>query len=219
MSMSMTWTFRPWLVALVTALVLAATPAKAALSTADQADVARANEYLNTIVTLKARFLQDAPNGDEAQGTVYLWRPGRLRLDYDPPSPVQVYADGSSLIYYDKKLKQVTYLDLDSSPAGVLTRSEVNLNASDLEVTKVSHGADVLNITVVRRADRSQGSLTLVFSDHPFALRQWRVVDPQGQVTTVALFAPQPGIPLDKDLFQFVDPKFASPLNGVIPGR
>lgn len=179
----------------------------AAPSSTDQADIGRAEGYLNGVTTLKAHFMQVSPDGNNVEGTVYLSRPGRLRLDYDPPSPIQVIADGSFLIYYDKDLKQVSYVDLESTPAGVLVRPEVKLDGGDLKVTKVGHQPGVLTVTVIKANDSAQGRITLVFTESPFQLRQWQVVDPQGQVTTVSLFDAQTGLSLDRELFYFKDPK------------
>ncbi len=194
--------------ATLVALAMAGSPVAAAVpATADRADVDRAEGYLNGITTFKAHFMQVSPDGGTAEGTVYLWRPGRLRLDYDPPSPIQVIADGNFLIYYDKQLKQVSYVGLDSTPAGILVRPQVKLDGNDLKVTKVGHQPGILTVTVTKAADPAQGRISLVFTEQPFQLRQWQVTDPQGQVTTVSLFDAQTGLVLDKDLFYFKDPK------------
>ena len=42
-------------------------------------------------------------------------------------------------------------------------------------------------ITVVEPAEPDNGSLTLVFSDNPLALRQWTIVDQQRKTTTVSI--------------------------------
>ncbi|MBY0431339.1 MAG: outer membrane lipoprotein carrier protein LolA, partial [Rhodospirillales bacterium] len=100
------------------ALLLAA-PAWAArpvqLSAQDLADVQRVEDYLNGITTLQARFLQASPNGATAEGTAYISRPGKMRLAYDPPSPILVVADGRMLVYYDSELKETSYAPLDST--------------------------------------------------------------------------------------------------------
>ena len=189
----------------------AAGPRRAALSAQDKADIARAEEYLNGITTLKARFLQISANGGQAEGTVYLSRPGRMRLQYDPPSPMLVVADGTFLIVYDKELGEPSYLPLDSTPAGILVRDNVKLDGKDVIVTKVLRLPGVLNISMVEADDVGQGELTLVFSEAPFALRQWRVVDAQGSTTTVSLYEAQNGLKLDPKLFEFKNPHFVKP--------
>ena len=185
----------------------AAAPAQAALSQADQADIKTADSYLDQIRTLKARFIQDASNGSESQGTLYLDRPGKLRLEYDPPSPILMVADGDNLVYYDKKLQEVTYVDLDSTLAGLLVRPHVALDGPSLKVLSIVHQPDTLRVTVTRRKDPSQGRIALIFTLKPMQLRQWQVVDAQGAVTTVTLYNAESGLPLDKDLFVFHDPR------------
>jgi outer membrane lipoprotein-sorting protein len=181
---------------------------RAALSVQDRADIARAEDYLNSVTTLKARFLQIAGNGSQAEGTAYLSRPGRMRLQYDPPSPMLVVADGTFLIVHDKELGEPSYIPLGSTPAGVLVRENAKLDGKDLTVTRVARMPGVLHISLVETDDPGQGDLTLVFSENPFALRQWRVVDAQGIVTTVSLYEAQTGLKLDPKLFEFKDPNF-----------
>lgn len=199
-----------WRLAVAAALcsLSLAGPLSAAVpASSEAADVEKAETYLNAIATFKAHFMQVGPDGGTAEGTVYLWRPGRMRLDYDPPSPIEVIADGNFLIYHDKQLEQVSYVGLDTTPAGILVRPSIKLNGEDLKVTKVGHQPGILNVTVIKAADPSQGRITLVFTESPFQLRQWQVTDPQGQVTTVSLFDAETGLSLDKDLFYFKDPK------------
>src|SRR3546814_15920621 len=66
----------------------------AALSAEDRADVARVEAYLNGITSMKSSFLQSSSTGHVARGPVWLRRPGRLRLEYDPPPPIHITADG-----------------------------------------------------------------------------------------------------------------------------
>ena len=177
----------------------------ATLNQADKADVTRIEEYLNGLRTLQSRFLQIASNGSTAEGTLYIQRPGRMRIEYDPPTPVLIVADGLHLIYFDKELEQVTHVGLDASPAGILLQEKVALSG-DLTITKFERGPSVFRVTVVRGKDTNEGSLTLVFGDSPLSLRKWTVVDPQGVATEVALQNPQPGGTLKPELFKFSAP-------------
>lgn len=198
--------------ALLLCLPVTAEAAKRQLSPRDIDDVQRAEAYLNGIGTLRARFLQVAPTGATAEGDAYLARPGRMRLDYDPPTQIQVIADGRFLIYYDKELEQTSYVGLDDTPAGILVRPEIRLDGSgDVAVTDVRRGEGVLAISMVQLRDPGAGEITLVFAERPFELKQWRVRDPQGQVTTVSLFQAQKDVRLDPKLFHFVDPNFRKP--------
>ena len=185
--------------------------ARLPLTERDKADIERAETYLNGVTTLKARFLQVSPNGTSVEGDAYLSRPGKLRMQYDPPSPLLVVADGSFLIIHDRQLGEPSYLPLDSTPAGILVRANVKLNAGEVAVSRVTRLPGVVRISMVQADDPAAGEITLVFSDAPFVLRQWQVKDTQNQVTTVSLFEAQNGLTLDPKLFQFQDPKFLKP--------
>ncbi len=189
----------------------AAEPRKLPLTERDKGDIERAETYLNGITTLKARFLQISPNGTSVEGDAYLSRPGKLRMQYDPPSPLLVVADGTFLIVHDRQLGEPSYLPLDSTPAGILVRANVKLNDGDVAVSRVTRLPGVVRISMVQADDPAAGEITLVFSDAPFTLRQWQVKDTQNQVTTVSLFEAQNGLTLDPKLFQFQDPKFLKP--------
>jgi len=188
-------------------LVPMAAPAQTALSAADQADVRRAEAYLNGIRTLQARFLQVADSGDQAQGGFFLSRPGKMRLEYDKPNPNLLVANGAYLIHYDAAINSASYLPLSSSPAGILTRERIALSG-DLTVTRVERAAGVLRITVVRAEDPNAGRITLIFADQPLKLTQWQVVDPQGRVANITLSDMRTDVALDPKLFTFVDPAF-----------
>ncbi len=200
----------PFAAALALSLGLIGAPALA-LSPGDANIVAQADAYLDQVATLKAHFLQVAQDGSTAEGTLYLSRPGRMRLDYDPPTPILVVASGGTLVYYDAKLGQVSYVDLDSTLAGVLVQPQVHLDQGALKVESVVRQPGVVYITVDKRDDPRSGRITLVFSESPLQLRQWKVVDAQGQTTTVSLYDAETGIRLADDLFEFHDPRSQPP--------
>ena len=185
---------------------------RAPLNAADAADIVRIEAYLNAIGTLQARFLQVSSDGGFAEGDFYLSRPGRLRIAYDPPVPVLIVANGRHLIYFDKELNQVTYLPLDSTPAGILVDDHVSFSGR-LQVTRFERGQQVLRATLVQTEDPLAGSITLIFSERPLALKKWAVEDAQGTTTTVSLFSARIGVPLDPDLFEFTPPPESDPVN------
>lgn len=188
---------------------LAAPKAKPmALTPQQAAAVDKAEAYLNDIRTLKARFLQSAPDGSVAEGVLYLSRPGKLRLEYDPPTPLLIIGNYQLLVYHDTQLKQTTQVPLSSTPAGILVSPKIDLNGAELTVTGFSDKEGLDRVTVTQTDEPQAGSITLVFTREPYQLRQWVVKDPQGQLTTVTLSDTRPGVALDQKLFIFNDPNF-----------
>ena len=196
---------RPLLLLIAVVLGTGPAAAAAALSDLDLADIARAEAYLNSIQTMKARFIQVGPQGGLSEGNFYLRRPGRLRFEYDPPIPVLVVADGTWVVFYDSEINQVTRLPLGSTPLAVLLRDEIRLRGS-VTVTEVERATGTLRITVIDTEAPDQGTITLVFSDRPLALRQWLIRDPQGLETSIAMSRAQFNLILEPTLFVFFEP-------------
>jgi len=170
---------------------LAETATPANLSKADRADISRIEGYLNTIKTMKARFLQVSSDGDYSEGNLYFSKPGKMRLEYDAPSPVLIVSNGVNLTYYDKELKQVSYYDLDDTQAAALLRDTIDFSGGDLVVTAFQRGPGVLRLTFIKRDDPLEGNLTLIFSDKPLGIKKWVVTDAQGITTNISLLGPK----------------------------
>ncbi len=174
------------------------------LSPDDAAAVQRAVRYLNDLSTLRARFLQVSSNGTYAEGDVIIQRPGRLRFEYDPPNPVLLIADGLNFLFYDRELKQATFLPLWETPLWFLIREKVQLS-DEVQVVAVERGPGVLKLTLSDKESADAGSMTLIFSDAPLSLRKWELVDSQGISTQVSLINPVYGGPVDSKAFDYDD--------------
>ncbi len=178
--------------------------AGAVLQSNEMQAVLKAELYLNRIKTLHARFVQVSSNGAYAEGEVYIRRPGRLRFEYDPPHPILLIADGLNLLYYDKELKQATFIPLWETPLWFLIRKRVDLSG-DIEVTEVEQADGAVRLTLEEKGEGESGAITLVFSDRPFALRKWEVTDAQGITTQVTLLNPELGHEIPDEMFDYSD--------------
>lgn len=174
----------------------------------DRADIARVEAYLNSVRSLQARFRQTAPNGSSSVGQAWLQRPGRLRFQYDPPTPFLLVAGNTGfLVFNDSKLNQTSNIPVGSTPLGLLLQDNLRLSG-DVTVTAINRFPGQLQVSVVRTKSPQDGSLTLIFADPPLALVQWVVVDAQRLETSVRLSDVKVGGTFDPKLFQFVDPRF-----------
>lgn len=180
----------------------------AALSGAERAAaLAQVEAYFNGLRTLRARFLQIAQNGAAAEGTALIFRPGRMRFDYDPPEPLLLVASGGQFLLYDRELRQPSTVPVSSTPLAFLLRDQLRLSG-DITVTAVERSGGFLRIALHRTGAPAEGRLTLVLQEQPMELRQWMVVDAQGHETRVSLFQIETGMRLDTLLFDFNDPRF-----------
>lgn len=173
-----------------------------ALTDDERAEVERLRLYLNGITTMEARFVQADGDGGTATGKFWLHRPGRLRFEYDPPTPILVVARGSFLVHFDKNLKEANYLDQEQTPAWFLLADEVTWD-DDFQITNVMRKGPTIEVSATRRSQPDQGAVTLVFDHSPAKLLGWWLVDASGRRIQVQLQSQALGIAIDPDKFQF----------------
>jgi outer membrane lipoprotein-sorting protein len=171
----------------------------------DQAEITRIEDYLNSISTLRSRFLQENADGSISEGNLYLHRPGKLRLEYDPPDPYLLLVKDEWLIFLDKELEQTTYIPIEKTPAFFLTKQNVKLSG-DLDITSFERRNGAVRIGLAWRGDTESGDITLIFSASPLTLRKWRAYDVQGGESNTTLINPEFGVALKGALFDFEEP-------------
>ena len=178
-----------------------ATNAAAEISSQDRPDISRIESYLNGVRSLRSRFVQTAPSGEITQGVVLIQRPGRMRFQYDAPSPFLLVANHGTLFFTDSQLQQTSNIPLSRTPLGILLADQTRLSG-DVTVTKFVRLPTQFQVTVVRTASPGEGTLTFILSDNPMTLRQWIVVDQQGKQTRVTLTNMETGVQVDARQFE-----------------
>lgn len=186
---------------------VAQTEAPKAFSGQQQELIKKIEDYFNGIKTIKSKFYQISDNGATAEGNFYVLKPNKMRLEYNPPHPIEVVADGYYLIFHDKKLEQVTYLDLDDNPAAMILKENFSFEKEGLTITDFSTEPGLISVSVTKKSQPNAGNITLIFKDKPLTLKQWRVTDAQQITTSVTLNNMETNITVDPALFKFKDPK------------
>ena len=189
-------------------------PEAAPLSASDRAELARLEAYLDGIQTLTARFVQVDARGGSATGRLWLARPWRMRFEYDPPSPILLVADGRFLIFHDRSVMQTSHIPLGATPLSLLLAERIRLDEGEAQTIRLVRGEGLIQATLIRRDRAHEGSLLLVFTEPPLALRQWLLTDAQRQTVRVTLLDVEIGGRLDPSLFRFIDPRFFAPPSG-----
>lgn len=173
----------------------------------EAATIRSIENYLESFRSMRADFIQTDSNGGEARGRMYLSRPGKIRFDYDLPTPVLLVSDGGSLVYYDSKLQQVTYIPLGSTPAEIIIGDKINLNSKEIKIVNLERRAGEI-VMALQSADKQRpGLITFFFQEEPIALRRWSYVDGQQVTTTVSLQNIETNIAFDTRMFRFIDPR------------
>ena len=171
-----------------------------AYSGQEKADLDKVSAYLNGIKSLKASFVQVGPEGGMDQGEVMIQKPGQIRFEYKPPSPILIVSTGGSMYVKNFRLNTVDRYSLSDTPLGLLLNENVDL-AHNRAVIGVAEQNGEIVVRARTSTNRNDSNITLVFSSPGIELRQWTVRDNQGGNTTVALQNLQPGASIDPALF------------------
>ena len=170
------------------AAVLGKPGSAAALSPEQHAIVEKVNNYLSNMQVMSGNFVQVAPDGQRTQGEFYISKPGRVRFEYDDPSPISLIADGQSVVVRDRNLATQDVYPLSQTPLRFLLADHVDL-MKDTSLVAV-YADDVFVTVVVEEKNSIVGTsrLMIMFSAKDMQLKQWTVTDPQGYDTTVAVY-------------------------------
>jgi len=148
----------------------------------------KVSAYLTGVQTLVGNFVQVGPDGQRVEGAFSIQKPGKVRFQYNPPSPIDIVADGSSVVVRNRSLETSDYYPLSQTPLRYLLADRIDL-IRDTDVVSVS--ADDTFVTVVVEETQvmvGTSRLMMMFDVKTSQLRQWTVTDPQGLDTTVAVY-------------------------------
>jgi len=162
----------------------------------------KVSAYLSSLQNLSGNFVQVGPDGSRTTGNFYLLKPGKIRFEYDDPSPIALVADGTSVIVRDRRLATQDVYPLSQTPLRYLLASKLDL-LRDTNVTSISADDLYVSITIEeKQAVTGTSRLTLMTGAKDGKLKQWTVTDPQGYDTTVAVYNLDTARKLDPALFK-----------------
>ena len=153
------------------------------------------------VPTMSGEFLQFGPKGEQNGGNFYLARPGKVRFDYEDPSPIEVVSNGQSVAVLNNKLKTFQSYPLKNTPLKLLLDNKINVANNSIIDVKVE--PDVTTIVMGDKQILGNSIITLLFDPVNFDLRQWTIKDAQGKETSVMIFNIEKNVKLSSKLFSF----------------
>ncbi|MCU0729980.1 MAG: outer membrane lipoprotein carrier protein LolA [Hyphomonas sp.] len=181
------------------------TPAAAPLTAAERSKILKsAATSLSAVKTARGNFEQYSPDGSFTTGQFALSRPGKMRFDYDDPTPLVMVADGTTVALQDSDLETTDRVPLSSTPLSLLLSDKLDFE-KQAEVIDVRRTGDKTNITLRDKSGEMEGTLTIVLEGSDNALTGWRTVDANGGRTSVMLTKVETGAKLNPRLFVLRD--------------
>ena len=178
---------------------LAALPLPA-LAAADPSAAQRIADHFSSVKTMMGEFVQFGPRGEQTGGKFFIQRPGKLRFNYEKPSPMRVIADGKNVVIGNVKLKTWDLYPLSKTPLSLLLSDKIDLG--NKMVRDVKQEADLTTIVLGDKTIFGDSTITLMFDPKTFDLRQWTITDVQAKDTSVMIFNVQNGVELDPSVFE-----------------
>ena len=166
----------------------------------DEAVAEKLIAYLEGIDTLQGDFTQIAPSGSISSGRFYLRRPGFLRFEYDPPTPLLIVANGGMVYVRDEALETTDSYPTGRTPLKFLLRKTIDRD--DAEIVAVDRGVDSVAVTFASREEETEGELTIIAKAPEMTLTRWVVRDVQNGITVVTLDNVESGMRLANRLFR-----------------
>ena len=170
--------------------------------------ISKAERWFENISTMQAEFTQIASDGSALTGKLYLRRPSQMRLQYDGDNQVALIVSQGWLHVDEPTEKRVNSYPIGSTPFAPMLQEDIQLRSPSFKTqTKSENG--VSEIILETETGDAAGTLTLEFSQTPFALRRWIIQDAVGVTTTVTL----QNLEFEKRFnnFLFTVPPYASP--------
>ena len=174
--------------------------AQARLSAKDATVVKEISHHFSSVPSMMGEFIQFGPNGEQTGGKFYLQRPGKIRFDYNKPSPIRVKADGRTVAINNRKLKTWDYFPLRKTPLRLLLANKIDVD--DKAIKSIKREPDLTTVVLADKSIFGKSRITLMFEPQSYELRQWTITDNQGKDTTVMIFNVQKNVRFKKRLFR-----------------
>jgi outer membrane lipoprotein-sorting protein len=184
---------------LVSAFAIAASlcaPAAHAASAAAQ----KIATHFSSVQTMTGDFVQFGPKGEQTGGKFFIERPGKIRFNYEKPSPIRVVADGKSVVINNKKLDTWDIYSLNKTPLKLLLSENIDL--TDGKVKNVKEEDDLTTIVLGDKSIFGDSKISMMFDPKSSDLRQWTITDAKGLDTTVMIFNVKQGEKIDPAVFK-----------------
>ena len=159
---------------------------------------------LEKVKTATGKFEQLAPDFSVETGRFALSRPGKVRFEYDAPSPLLIVSNGTTVAMQDSELETTDRVPLGSTPLALLLDDDLDFT-TEAEVVDVTRSGDNIGVTLRDRSGEMDGTLTLLFAGPDHDLTGWRTVDGGGNITSIQLSDVQTGKKLNPRLFVVKD--------------
>ena len=163
-----------------------------------------ASAALTAANTATGKFIQTNADGTITTGIFALNRPGRMRFDYDDPTPILIVSNGTTVAMEDSELETIDRVPIGSTPLALILSTDLNVD-EDVEVLSIIQNEERVGVRVSDSSGELDGTLTMVFDKVSYDLLGWLATDGNLQTTVVDLLDVETNVRVDPRLFRLDD--------------
>ena len=149
--------------------------------------LSRAENWFNSLKTISADFVQIASDGTAAKGKLYFRRPSSMKIIYEDGQLLNMITTPVWLHVDQPSERSVVSYPIRETPLALILEETVRLRVDGYQTRELPKRAGIVRIEVSKDAGEGAGRLTLEFTENPFVLRRWVIVDAAGIETSVML--------------------------------
>ena len=199
---------KPFKMAVLSSVIAMSTIATPAVANDKQKAIKAISNHFKKVPTMAGEFVQFGPNGEQTGGQFLIKRPGKIRFNYENPSPITVVSNGRTLEVKNKKLKTSSYYPLKKTPLSLLLSNKIKIN--DKSIRKVEATKDITTVVMGDKKIFGDSQITLLFDPKTQDLRQWTIKDAQGKETSVMIFNVRKNVKISNTKFAVNKPTGAN---------
>ena len=155
--------------------------------TADPISLEKLTLYINNIKTLEANFEQINNDNSVSTGSLFIKKPGKLRMKYEEPNESIVLVSSGFVTIIDLKSNAPPQnFALENSPFRVLLFSDLSLEMVNMGINYNSEKSKTI-LTVKDLENQNEGYIEMTFTDNPIVLEQWLLVNSMEEKIIVKL--------------------------------
>ena len=155
--------------------------------------------YLNSVQTLKAKFIQINNDGSQSSGMIWLEKPGKLRFEYDEPSSLLVVSNSGFTAVIDRLSNTPPQRYFTKNiPLSFMVEENVNLSEKEISFA-LTESEDTIQLDIFKDRLESERELSIKFNIDPFTISGWTVQTPTGENITVNLLDTEFNLKLSED--------------------
>ena len=127
----------------------------------DAAVAQKIADHFSSVKTMTGEFVQFGPRGEQTGGKFFLERPGKIRFNYEKPSPMRVISDGRSVVIGNSKLRTWDIYPLSKTPLALLLDDRIDLKSK--MVRDVKEEPDLITIKLGDKSLFADSTISMMF--------------------------------------------------------